>query len=45
MSLNVEHSAAQWYKREMSLEEGDHLRIFVRSGGSAATSQDFRLES
>jgi uncharacterized protein YneR len=43
MSLNVEQSAAQWYKREMSLEEGDHLRIFVRLGGSGSYQPGFSL--
>ncbi len=33
MKLQVEEKAANWYKEEMALMEGDHLRLFVRLGG------------
>jgi uncharacterized protein YneR len=33
MRIVVEQAAARWYKREMSLVDGDDLRIFVRMGG------------
>ncbi|WP_314585798.1 hypothetical protein [Paenibacillus terrigena] len=33
MRMIVEAPAARWYKREMSLSDGDSLRIFVRMGG------------
>lgn len=43
MSLVVEQLAARWYKREMSLAEGDHLRIFVRLGGCGSVQPGFSL--
>ncbi|BBH20693.1 hypothetical protein Back11_20380 [Paenibacillus baekrokdamisoli] len=43
MSIHVEQSAARWYKREMSLVEGDYLRIFVRLGGSGSVQPGYSL--
>ncbi|EXX85205.1 hypothetical protein BG53_09165 [Paenibacillus darwinianus] len=31
--MAVEPLAAQWYKQEMALTDGDFVRIFVRLGG------------
>ncbi|XEC92918.1 HesB/YadR/YfhF family protein [Paenibacillus tarimensis] len=43
MRLVVEDNAARWYKREMSLEEGDQVRIFVRLGGCGSVQPGFSL--
>ena len=33
MKLFVAEKAASWYKQELALSEGDHVRLFVRMGG------------
>ncbi|MFS0728026.1 HesB/YadR/YfhF family protein [Paenibacillus sp. 1P07SE] len=33
MKLVVEEKAARWYKEEMALSDGDHLRLFIKLGG------------
>jgi uncharacterized protein YneR len=43
MSMLVEPSAAHWYKKEMSLAEGDCLRIFVRLGGCESAQPGYSL--
>ncbi|MFC4810323.1 HesB/YadR/YfhF family protein [Paenibacillus sp. GCM10023250] len=43
MKLSVEQSAARWYIREMDLSDGDHLRIFVRLGGSGSVQPGYSL--
>lgn len=43
MRLVVEQSAARWYMREMELTSGDHLRIFVRLGGSGSVQPGYSL--
>lgn len=43
MRLLVEQAAANWYRSEMSLKEGDHLRIFVRLGGCGSVQPGFSL--
>ncbi|WP_219837404.1 HesB/YadR/YfhF family protein [Paenibacillus sp. R14(2021)] len=43
MKLTVEQTAARWYIREMNLSDGDHLRIFVRLGGSGSVQPGFSL--
>ncbi|MBW7477107.1 HesB/YadR/YfhF family protein [Paenibacillus oenotherae] len=43
MRLLVEGAAADWYKREMLLQEGDHVRIFVRLGGCGSVQPGFSL--
>ncbi|MBM7563243.1 HesB/YadR/YfhF family protein [Paenibacillus sacheonensis] len=43
MKLSVEQTAAQWYIRELELSDGDHLRIFVRLGGSGSVQPGYSL--
>ena len=43
MRLAVEQSAARWYIREMELSDGDHVRIFVRLGGSGSVQPGYSL--
>ncbi|WP_163970413.1 HesB/YadR/YfhF family protein [Oceanobacillus halotolerans] len=37
MNLNVTNEAANWYKEEMGVEEGDLVRIFVKLYGGIPT--------
>jgi uncharacterized protein YneR len=37
MKINVHEEAAQWYKDEMGLEEGESIRIFTKLYGGIAT--------
>jgi len=37
MKLNVHEEAANWYKDEMGLEKGDHVRIFTKIYGGIPT--------
>ncbi|MGA9290480.1 MAG: hypothetical protein WBV93_19275, partial [Anaerobacillus sp.] len=32
MKMTITKPAMNWFKREMDLEKGDHLRFFVRVG-------------
>ena len=43
MKLSVTDKAAQWYKSELSLSNGDTLRFFVRYGGSSPIQKGFSL--
>ncbi|WP_138417395.1 HesB/YadR/YfhF family protein [Aquibacillus sediminis] len=38
MSFSVTKEAAQWYKDEMGLEAGDHVRFFVKLYGGIKTA-------
>ncbi|GGG13874.1 HesB/YadR/YfhF family protein [Paenibacillus abyssi] len=43
MNIIVEQPAARWYKQEMSLSDGDSLRVFVRLGGCGSVQPGFSL--
>ncbi|MFC6333884.1 HesB/YadR/YfhF family protein [Paenibacillus septentrionalis] len=43
MGLIVEQPAAHWYKSEMELEQGDHVRIYVRLGGCGSVHPGLSL--
>jgi uncharacterized protein YneR len=43
MNIHINDDAAQWYKDELSLEKGDHLRFFARYGGCSTVQQGFSL--
>ncbi len=43
MELIVEQPAAQWYKSQMELDEGDSLRIYVRLGGCGSVHPGLSL--
>jgi uncharacterized protein YneR len=43
MNIYVTDEAAQWYKTELGLQEGDHLRFFVRYGGFSTVQSGFSL--
>lgn len=43
MNIQVTNDAANWYKSEMSLKDGDKLRFFVRYGGINTFQPGFSL--
>lgn len=43
MKLVVEPEAARWYKRELGLEDGEQLRVFVRLGGCGSVQPGLSL--
>ncbi|UFT99193.1 HesB/YadR/YfhF family protein [Radiobacillus kanasensis] len=43
MSMTITQPAAQWYIREMDLEEGDYVRFYVRYGGNGGIYSGFSL--
>jgi len=43
MALIVEQPAANWYKTQMELGQGDHVRIFVRLGGCGSVHPGLSL--
>lgn len=43
MSFNVTEAAAQRYKQEMQLEQGDYVRFYVRYGGTNGPGNGFSL--
>lgn len=43
MELVVEQSAAQWYKSQLELKQGDHVRIYVRLGGCGSVHPGLSL--
>ncbi|WP_246563426.1 HesB/YadR/YfhF family protein [Paenibacillus montaniterrae] len=43
MALIVEQPAANWYKSQMELGQGDHVRIYVRLGGCGSVHPGLSL--
>lgn len=43
MKLIVEQPAASWYKSQMELQQGDHVRIYVRLGGCGSVHPGLSL--
>ncbi|WP_312475580.1 HesB/YadR/YfhF family protein [Neobacillus sp.] len=43
MNLQITNEAARWYKQELNLTEGDHIRFFVRYGGCSTVQSGFSL--
>ncbi len=43
MKLMVTPEAAQWFRREFGLQDGDAVRIFVRYGGGSVVDPGFAL--
>lgn len=43
MKLQVTEAAAEWYKDELLLEEGENLHFFVRYGGVGGHQPGFSL--
>jgi uncharacterized protein YneR len=43
MQISITEEAANWYKNELNLKEGDSLRFFVRYGGCSNVQKGFSL--
>jgi uncharacterized protein YneR len=43
MRLTIEEQAANWYKDELHLKQGDFIRFFVRYGGYGTVQAGFSL--
>ncbi|PLR78582.1 hypothetical protein CU633_04970 [Bacillus sp. V3-13] len=43
MNIFVSDDAAEWYKQEMLLKDGDFVRFFARYGGCSTVQQGFSL--
>ena len=43
MNKKVTKGALDWYKEELDLEKGDHVRFFVRYGGCSNVQKGFSL--
>jgi uncharacterized protein YneR len=43
MNITVSSDAAEWYKTEMALKQGDKIRFFVRYGGCSTVQTGFSL--
>lgn len=41
MNMKVTKGALDWYKEELDLETGDHVRFFVRYGDAATFRKAF----
>jgi uncharacterized protein YneR len=43
MKIHISIDAFNWFKNEMQVEEGDHVRFYVRYGGSSPLHDSFSL--
>ncbi|MGE7767982.1 HesB/YadR/YfhF family protein [Peribacillus sp. NPDC096540] len=43
MKLTISEQAAKWYSDELELQEGSHLRFYVRYGGHSSVQSGFSL--
>ncbi|KIL48760.1 hypothetical protein KP77_19710 [Jeotgalibacillus alimentarius] len=43
MNIIVTDDALEWFKNEMLIEEGAHVRFFAKYGGSSAVQEGFSL--
>jgi uncharacterized protein YneR len=43
MNINMSEKAFAWYKDELQLQKGDHVRFFVRYGGCSTVQKGFSL--
>ena len=43
MKIHISNEAADWYKDELSLKEGDFVRFFARYGGFSTIQKGFSL--
>lgn len=43
MKLTISDQAAKWYADELELQEGSHLRFYVRYGGLSSVQSGFSL--
>lgn len=43
MKIKISDDAIQWFREEMEVSPGDHIRFFVRYGGSGKWQPGFSL--
>ena len=43
LKIFINEQAANWYKNELGLTTGDHVRFFARYGGHSTVQQGFSL--
>jgi uncharacterized protein YneR len=43
VKIHISKDALNWFKNEMLVEEGDHVRFYVRYGGSSPLHDSFSL--
>ncbi|KIL47841.1 HesB/YadR/YfhF family protein [Jeotgalibacillus campisalis] len=43
MDIQLSKAAVKWFQDEMMVKEGDHVRFFVRYGGSSPIQDGFSL--
>jgi uncharacterized protein YneR len=43
MKIQISHDAAEWYKQELNLKDGDFVRFFARYGGCSTVQSGFSL--
>lgn len=43
MKIHISNEAADWYKEEMLLKNGDFIRFFARYGGHSTVQKGFSL--
>lgn len=43
MKIHISNEAAEWYKDELVLQNGDFVRFFARYGGISTVQQGFSL--
>lgn len=43
MKIHISNEAADWYKDELYLKQGDFVRFFARYGGISTVQQGFSL--
>lgn len=43
MNIHISDEAANWYKDEMLLKDGDYVRFFARYGGCSTVQKGFSL--
>lgn len=43
MKIHISDQASEWYKKEMSLKQGDYVKFFVRYGGCSTVQSGFSL--
>ncbi|CAG9621892.1 HesB/YadR/YfhF family protein [Sutcliffiella rhizosphaerae] len=43
MEMTMSEKAFEWYKNELNLESGDHIKFHVRYGGCSTVQKGFSL--
>ncbi|TFE03374.1 HesB/YadR/YfhF family protein [Jeotgalibacillus sp. R-1-5s-1] len=43
MNISLSDDVIEWFKKEMQIDEGEHVRFFARYGGSSKVQEGFSL--